>query len=355
MNYYSQIQNNYDIAVRYYSAKRNQLANYLVNNEIQNLELLNQEKIKRFVQAFKKYQEQTIRNASSNTGNMVFTYVDQDTNEKREINLGVTYAEIYAALQKNQSDGIRRFGVLLEKALESYFQELSVKTGKSVQGFIAQQTGQIVQQGFTFSKGQQIRADVTLGNVKNIQDTTMEITTTTQENINQILESEGSTVNDKADQIMRLMGQQGFLDSKKLIAGFSVKNYQDNIAYTHSEKLRKTLNEQYADPAQYPASQEEAYEQMMYFLSKYLIAITSPNIVGLITQGGLEWMDELLEKSRYIFHIRFQQKRGKNNRYWVQNSAIYLKRENQAAKISKWNSRGKKTGLIDLKIFTRTT
>lgn len=344
INYINKTQENYRIAISYYTAKRAQFANYLIQNEIQGLELFKQEQIKAFVNSFKNFQQDIINKASTNIDN---TQTMSFTHEEKTINLGMTYADISTTILKDKASGIRKFGPLFEIAFAQYFSDLSQKFSHNLSNFISQRTGEIVQEGFTFQGKRQIRSDVTLGNVQNIKDTQMEISIDMQDRINEIMNSD-LNVTQRAENIIGLMKNQGYLSDTNVIAGFSLKNYSDNIAYTHSEKLKNSLNKEYQKFP--PASNNEAYTQMMYYLSKYLIAITSPNIVGLISYQGLEWMDDVLEKYRYIFHIRTRTRAKEEEKFWIENSAIYLQKQNVAAKMSRWNVRGKKTGLITLNL-----
>ena len=157
-----------------------------------------------------------------------------------------------------------------------------------------------------------------------------------------------------SDMINSIMSSSGYLDENSFVGGFSVKNYDHNIAYTHSSPLMQEVNKNIAELGS-GVSIEEATDMMLYTLSKHIIAITSPTVIGLYKAHSFEWMHDILKSNRYVFHLReYKGNRGKQRQVQVGNSAIYLMQSSKNMfKYSVWKSKKGKYAVAQVKSTSR--
>lgn len=333
MNYEAQINRNYNVAINYYVAKKKQLLKYLKAQGLDQKKIINQELIEQFSKAFKKYQQDIINKIKAGIDNNEKNNKLSFKFEEKTIDLDITYDDL---IELNKINRGTKFGELFEKAFHNYFSDIFESDSGQVNKFISAWTGKIVQEGFTFKKGQDIRADIVWGNQtkENIENTQMEISIELQESLDKLYSKYGDDEKGLSEAVNRKLKKAGYLSGDKVIAGLSLKNYQYNIAYTQSAKLKEQLNAEIENMEF--TEHNEIYNYMVCYLSHYLISIISPNVVGLVTTKGLQWMSDVLEDHYFIFHLR---QNAHNKFYWVQNTSIFLTKKQKGA-ISIWGQDG---------------
>ena len=294
-----------------------------------NFETINNAGMEGFMSAWKAYQERILNNLATGVKMTSADYGSFHLDDNVQIKTGVKKSEL---LSLNSAALKRRFGLAFEEALKNYFNQNTIKYEGKLNNFIARHVGDITQQAATFTKKSFIRSDLAF---------------TTQKSIPQNMElnffiADQEKTNVLTQQHIEKYLSENYLNQDKFTAGFSLKNYSENIAYTHSKVLMEKLNLELKELGYYSEEQaQEANDYMLYFLSKYIIEITSPTVGGLYTDNGLVWMDQLLKKSRYFFHLRYYKNNTMANRakWQVNNTAIYLQDKNiSSVRYTKWSS-----------------
>ena len=309
---------NYNNASVYYEKRKNMFLNQLtpkIKNEILNLN--DNEAFRLFMDKWEKFQKRVLEEVNKSDINL-------ETAGKRYFQIKGKKIETELDLKdfigkKDSGSQKRVFATPFEKALTSFFNENILAIENSANNFIAQHTAQITQKGLTFKGARQIRSDIA------IKQTNQSIPNNMELNL-QMDNIEPRMVSKK--QWENILGE--YLQQGKIIGGISVKNYTEGMTYTSSLELMEKLNEEFYDYNIRDAKYADVY--MRYFLSKYVIAITSPSIIGLLTNKGFTWMDDLLRRSRYYFHLR--QDVNKESIFHVANSSIYLAQKDSARKYS---------------------
>ena len=192
-----------------------------------------------------------------------------------------------------------------EKAFEHYLSNWFSKVASSeLETYATQQTGKIMQEGLTFATGQQkmIRPDVALFNKEewkvnesSINKPVELLTEIDYSGIEKRLNE--LTTEEYVQQVLQLLN--GNITGYDEFYGFSLKNYTHQVHYTSSSRLKKQLNEEMKS---IEWGSRRAY--MEYFLSKYIIAITSPTVIGLVKQDSFEWMHDVLRRQIYAFVMK---------------------------------------------------
>lgn len=333
MNYEAQINRNYNVAIKYYMAKKKQLLKYLKAQGLEQKKFLNEKLIEQFSKAFKKYQQDIANKIEVGIDNKEKSNELNFKFEEKTIDLGITYDDL---IELNKINRNTKFGELFEKAFHNYFSDIFESDSGQVNKFISAWTGKIVQEGFTFKKSQDIRADIVWGNQtkEDIKNTQMEISIELQENLDKLYNKYANDEEGLSKAVNYKLKKAGYLSKDKVIAGLSLKNYQYNIAYTQSAKLKEQLNAEIKNLEF--TEHNEIYNYMICYLSHYLISIISPNVVGLVTTQGLQWMSDILKDHYFIFHLR---QNAHNKFYWVQNTSIFLTKRKTGA-ISIWGQDG---------------
>ena len=348
-NMEAQINKHYDAAVAYYEKRKELFLQQWGKTYKVGFQTVSETFLTDFLFQFEKWSKSVINKINS-SGNLSSSYgIKSFSYQGQRISTGLTPEQLNG---KTIAEQKRMLAIPLEKALQQYFNKMDLQTTESVKGFIAQHTGSIVQQGFTFGNAKKmIRSDIafTQGNMKipNNMELSVEMDTNIQE-----LSGKYNNKEDYEQALLATMKQAGYLSEDRFIGGFSIKNYNKNIAYTHSKALLDEINEKIK--IFYGTNPTLPDLTMRYCLSKRIIAITSPTVVGLITNKGLRWMSDILSSDQYIMHLRYNS--DKNN-FYISNSAIYFAEKNRAkVKYSTW-ANGQMYGMmaydLQLKSYTQ--
>ena len=320
--YVSQINANYNAAIGYYKQRRAIFTRIYNTNYQRSFEAANIEFFDDFRIAFEEFSKNVIdqfANVASITDDLSLPNLEVNS---QVIDTGLSVSDFQGAngMVLDKASIKRKLGFTYEKVLNEFFKNQALNpTNKAINQFVNIHTGDIIQKGFTFGHGggAQIRADFAFSTTGAVSKN-MEIST----KLDQLL-STPSIVN-SSEAISNIMSSHGYLSEKDFVGGFSVKNYNNNIAYTHSTPLMKEVNSAIASLGSH-VSMEEATDNMLYVLSKHVISITSPTVLGLYKANSFAWMDEILDSNRYFFHLREYKGAGKRKRQVVvRNSAIYL-------------------------------
>lgn len=344
--YQAQIDKNYDVAIHFYEEREKMFLSLYKQRTGQNFSEIIQQEYASFINQWQEYQKKIIKQVQNGTikqqGNLQFV-VQSSNGAKRRLDTGLNVAQIIGL---KGAELKRRFAEPFENVLKAYFTPQKVEQSKKkVNSFILQHTGGVVQEGFTFKQGaRMIRSDFTFTTGKNIPNT-MELSCELDSNI-QALSNQYTNTATLKETVADLLRER-YLTPETFAAGFSVKNYGSNIVYTHSKVIQDEVNKMIL----YLRAVQEADITMKYVLSKHVIAITSPTVVGLMTTssaGGFSWMSDLLQHNRYVMHLRKNETTG---RFWIENSGIFLQNKDSTGGLySTWNS-GVKTGLRSFEFY----
>lgn len=332
--YKAQIDANYNAAAQYYTARKKIFLSLYAQQYETNFNEANQMFFDFFRKEFDKFSQKVVERCEARDTSDAAIVIPKLQFNDTTIDTGITNEKLKGL---KIAEVRRQLGFAYEQALQQYYDRIVEKTSNGVDEFISMHTGDIVQNGFTFTHGASIRADFGFGTMSRAEvPKNLELSST----LAYELAKENIASNPGA--ITDLLTSAGYLDSTAFFGGFSVKNYSDNIAYTHSKPLMNTVNQELLKLGP-QASVDEGLETIIYFLSKYIIAISSPTVLGLYTKNVFIYMDDLLEAYRYYFHLREYKGAGRRPRkLTVQNSAIYLLNLGKnVLKYSVWGSRGK--------------
>lgn len=342
----AQINKNYDAAAVFYDQRKEIFLKQWSKQYSTSFEQVYNNFFSEFLLEFNKWSnkilEQFQRKEKIDTkGVTAFTFKGQ------KIMTGLTADQLIGKTSAAQK---RQMAFPFEKTIQQFFNKIAHPTKNAISDFVAVHTGGIVQEGFTFAKGaKMIRSDIAFSNLpgkgaKKIPEG-MELSVDLDNNLQSIFTSFTMSPAQQQAVLMRQL-QAGYLSEDKFVGGFSIKNYSKNIAYTHSKVLLDEVNESLRNI--YEKMPKQSDVQMRYVLSKHVIAITSPTVLGLITNKGLKWISEILRQNEYIMHLRFNKD---YNQFYVGNSAIYFAEKNRnRIKYSTWEH-GKLSSIME---FTYT-
>lgn len=329
-------QQNYQVAQRYYEQKKDMFIRLQAGNKNKqyqkNIQQFYTELLPQFMEQFSKFEDKILSDVSANKNITNFSgFVVNINGINHKISTGLTKQDF---LNKDYTTIKREFGFVFEKSLTNFFETYRKNISSNVDNFIAEHTGEIVQEGLTFSGGARaVRSDFVMRTKgKKAKNQTLELQTQLQ-----AFEDPNLSYQEQVAAVFQEL-KKTYLNKKQFIGGFSVKNYDDNIGYTSSVKLQREFNEYLEQQKIYGKdSAEEAYAHMKYFLSKYVIAISSPSVIALITNKQFLWMHQMLQRYNYIFHLRYN---NNNSQYFVNNSQIFLEKQRglNSFIISEWNN-----------------
>ena len=257
--YKSQIDANYKAAAHYYTQRKKIFLSLYQQQYQTNFKEANQMFFDKFREKFDEFSAQVIQrceNRNNVTDNIVVPTLQF---KEQVIDTGITNERLIGL----QIGEVRRqLGFAYEHALQQYFDKIIEKSSDSVDAFIDIHTGDIVQDGFTFSHGASVRADFgfsTMSKEQAKKSMHFELSSSLAHQLAQ----ENVVANPEA--VVSALTANGYLDSTKFIGGFSVKNYSENIAYTHSKPLMNTVNQELLKLGP-KASVEEGLDTILFFI-----------------------------------------------------------------------------------------
>lgn len=326
--YWSQIDKNYNTAAVFYEERKNMFLNLYQQRTKQNFEHTRQQGIASFIKQWKSYEERMIASIQNKNyqGIQYFSFSHNGKTEK--LRTGLTPQFFLENPNMSASEIKKRFATPFELVLKEYFNRDLQHMQRGIDNFIMQHTGQIVQKGFTFKGERAIRSDIAFTTGRAIPNH-MELST----GFDTMIQKYSTVYNDQArlnNSVVTLLRNK-YLNPNNFAAGFSIKNYSESISYTSSKNIQDEVNLL----IRYQTRADEADVSMKYVLSKHVIAITSPTVLGLITTKGFTWMSDLLRMKRYIMHLR---RDDKTKRFWVENPNIYFQDNNKTSGVySNWS------------------
>lgn len=282
-----------------------------------------------FLNGFKNYEKKVLKQWQQqiNSEQGISSIQQSFVVGKQRINTGLVPKDFLNAKDKATAKRILAKG--FEKGLSDYFNKTSKSAAERVKNFTMQHVGGVVQKGFTFKGARMIRSDIAFTQTKKIPEN-MELSYA----LDSDLQAKALLYNNQKElegQVISLLSRH-YLDPNTFVGGFSLKNYSESISYTSSEALREEVN--MAISKVYNPAFADLY--MKYVLSKHIIAITSPTVLGLITNKEFKWMSDLLKEKYYVFHLRKDLDHGN---FFVNNSSIYLQNQKKRQGVySTWKS-----------------
>ena len=350
LKYSAQIDQAYNAAANYYYQRRRIFEKLYRQNYKIAFETANEVFFTIYRKEFDEFSNKILQLFSSTSNISLNTIKLPELKFKDQvINTGLTVSDFLKnGIPLDKASIQRKLGFTYEKVLDNYFKQNVGPVSFALNDFVNIHTGEILQKGLTFKNTAQIRADFAFSNLNtsNKVSNNMELSTELDLRLQ-------NYIND-ADMINNIMSESGYLNENHFVGGFSVKNYDNNIAYTHSSPLMEEVNKNIAELG-YNVSIEEATDMMLYTLSKHIIAITSPTVIGLYKAHSFEWMHDILKSNRYVFHLReYKGNRGKQRQVQVGNSAIYLMQSSKNMfKYSVWKSKKGKYAVAQVKSTSR--
>ena len=343
----AQINKHYDAAAVYYDKRKELFLRQWSKKYSTSFETVSNQFLSEFLHAFNNWSNKILKQFQASSTNKT-KGVTAFTFKGQKIMTGLTGEQL---IGKTASAQKRQMAFPFEKTLQQFFNKIAKPTDNAISDFVAIHTGGIVQEGFTFAGNSKkmIRSDIAFSNLSGKGDKkipkNMELSVKIDDNLQQ-LSNQFQASQSYQEQVLQTMLQNGYLSEDKFVGGFSIKNYSKNIAYTHSKVLLDEVNSSLKNIHEKMPKQSDV--QMRYVLSKHVIAITSPTVLGLITNKGLKWMSEILRQNNYIMHLRFNKD---YNQFYVGNSAIYFAEKNRnSIKYSTWEN-GKLSSVME---FTYT-